>query len=393
MATLNFNFKSLFDFQAAFPTEQACVDFLVERRWPNGVVSPFDPTSKVWKTRVMGWYRCKNTRKDFSVRTGTMFEYSRIPLRKWFLAIFLITSRPKGISSLRLAKDLGIGETAAWFMLHRIRGGFTHKGGKLSGKVEIDETFVGGKNKNRHKCQKLSISQGRSFADKVAVLGMMERDPNGGGKKVVCSVTVDTKTNSLTPPILATVDKSAEIYHDEWRGYRKVDAEYKHAVVDHGHGIYVEAGGVYTNTIEGFWGTYCKRAITGTYNHISGAHMHRYFDEFAYRYNNRKVSDNDTFVGFFDNIEHRLKYTDLIKEHRERNREPLTKLANEQRKQWRKKKAEQDAKKAQQKAKAAQRAKQLKAKQKAKFQAELDAAYQAGMQAAQTQAVIHPSAG
>ena len=121
--------------------------------------------------------------------------------------------------------------------------------------------------------------------------------------------------------------------------------------------------------------------------------MHRYFDEFAYRYNNRKVSDNDTFVGFFDNIEHRLKYTDLIKEHRERNREPLTKLANEQRKQWRKKKAEQDAKKAQQKAKAAQRAKQLKAKQKAKFQAELDAAYQAGMQAAQTQAVIHPSAG
>ena len=263
MRNFTLKFNSLFDLQAAFPTEKSCIKFLEQTRWHRNVISPFDPTSKVYR-RSYGSYRCKNSGKNFNVRIGTIFESSKLPLRKWFMAIYILTSNKKGISSMQLAKDLHITQKTAWFLTQRIRETFTIRtNDKLTGEVELDETFVGGKNKNRHWNKKAKKCQGRSFVDKVPVLGMLER-----GGKVFCKVVKNTSYKQLTAPILRNVDRNAMLYMDEWIGYKTVQKVYNHAVVDHGHGIYVN-GGAYTNTIEAFWGNYCKRAIIGTYNYLS----------------------------------------------------------------------------------------------------------------------------
>lgn len=190
-------FNSLYDFLDAFPTEDSCIKYLELQVWENGIpVSPYDPTSKVYN-RGDGMYRCKNTGKNFNVRIGTMFEGTKVPLRKWFVAIYLITSTKKGISSTQLSRDISVTYKTAWFMNHRIRECFgIVMEEKLDGEVELDETFVGGKNKNRHRNKKVKNSQGRSFKDKVPVMGMLQR-----GGKIVCKVVRDTSYKSLTAPI------------------------------------------------------------------------------------------------------------------------------------------------------------------------------------------------
>lgn len=305
MKTLKLNFKSLHDLHKAFPTEKSCIRYLEHKLWPKGVVSPYDPTSKVYK-RGDGLYRCKNTGKNFNVLIGTFMEGTKLPLRKWFQAIYQITNNKKGISATQLAKDIHVTLKTAWFLNHRIRTAYQlDVQDKLTGEVELDETFVGGKNKNRHRNKKVKHSQGRSFKDKVPVMGMLER-----GGRVVCKVVKDTSYKSLTAPILRIVDRSTTLYMDEWIGYKTVQRVYKHGVVDHGHGIYVD-GGTYTNTIESFWSNYCKRAITGTYNHLSRKHMQRYFDEFAFCYNTRNVKEVERWDSVFDNCHHRLTYNQL----------------------------------------------------------------------------------
>ncbi len=153
-------FKSLFDLLQAFPTEESCIEYLEKKLWNGTPVSPYDPTSKVYR-RGDGMYRCKNTGKNFNIRIGTMFEGSKAPLRKWFMAIYLITSHKKGISSLQLAKDISVTQKTAWHMLHRIRECFDIvMDEKLDGEIELDETFVGGKNKYRHKNKKVKNCQG-----------------------------------------------------------------------------------------------------------------------------------------------------------------------------------------------------------------------------------------
>ena len=197
MRNFTHKFNSLFDLQSAFPTEKSCIKFLEQIRWHGNVISPFDPTSKVYK-RSDGSYRCKNTGKNFNVRIGTIFESSKLPLRKWFMAIYILTSNKKGISSMQLAKDLHITQKTAWFLTQRIRETFTIRtNDKLTGEVELDETFVGGKNKNRHWNKKAKKCQGRAFVDKVPVLGMLER-----GGRVICKVVKNTSYKQLTAPIL-----------------------------------------------------------------------------------------------------------------------------------------------------------------------------------------------
>lgn len=219
-------FKSLFDLLQAFPTEESCIEYLEKKLWNGTPVSPYDPTSKVYR-RGDGMYRCKNTGKNFNIRIGTLFEGSKISLRKWFYAVYMVTCHTKGISSVQLSKDIHVTQKTAWFMTHHIREAFKQDyKEKFDGEVELDETFVGGKNKNRHWNKK---------------------------------------------------------------------AKNKHHVVDHGHGIYV-SGGAYTNTIEAFWGNYCKRAINGIYNWVSRKHMQQYFDEFCFRYKTRNVSINERFA-------------------------------------------------------------------------------------------------
>lgn len=302
MNDINFGeFKTLYDFYTAFPNEKACIDYLEKTLWPNGVISPYDETSKVYR-RGDGLYRCKNTGKNFNVRIGTIFEGTKLPLRKWFIALYFITNHKKGISATQLSKDIGVTLKTAWYLLQKLRRTFhdcVHCV-KLDGEVELDETFVGGKNKNRHANKKVKNSQGRSFKDKVPVMGMMERNGN-----VVCKVVKDTSVKSLTAPILRTVRLSATLYTDEWCGYDKVRKFYHTEMVDHGKGLYVD-GNAYTNSIEGFWGNYCKRPINCTYNHLSRKYMQRYFDEFCFRYNNRKVSNLERFEKVISNIQIRI---------------------------------------------------------------------------------------
>lgn len=304
---INFgNFNSLYDFYEAFPTEASCIAYLENMRWKNGIISPYDPTSKVY-IRGDGKYRCKNTGKNFNVCIGTIFEGTKLPLRKWFMSIYLICNHKKAISATQLAKDISVTEKTAWFILHKIRRTFhsIHKE-KLDGIVELDETFVGGKNRNRHHNKKVKNSQGRSFKDKVPVLGMLER-----GGKVICKVVNDTSVKSLTPPILKSVKHTATLFTDEWCGYDLVRKLYNTKMVDHGKGLYV-IDEVYTNSIEGFWGNFCKRTINAIYNHIDRKYMQRYFDEFCFRYNTRKVINKARFDIVIVNTNIRITQNQIV---------------------------------------------------------------------------------
>ncbi|MBX3163977.1 MAG: IS1595 family transposase [Bacteroidetes bacterium] len=308
---INIDIKSIPQLLKAFHSEQICIEHLEKLRWNGNVISPFDETSKVYKC-AGNKYRCKNTGKYFNVRTGTLFDNTKIELQKWFLAIYIVTSHKKGISSLQLAKDIDVTQKTAWFMLQRIRNCFgienphSGNGGSLDNEVEIDEAFVGGKNKNRHKSKKVENSQGRSYKDKTPVLGMVER-----GGKLAAKTIENTQAETLTPEIVAAVKQTANIYTDEWLGYKDIKWIYDHAFVKHNSHEYVN-GRVHTNTIEGFW-SLLKRGIFGIYHSTSKKHLQKYVDEFVFRYNTRSSSESGRFNQLLSNSENRLTYKNLIK--------------------------------------------------------------------------------
>lgn len=171
---INKDFNSIIELLQAFPDEQCCINHLEQLRWNGNVVSPFDSTSKVYACKG-NKYRCKETGKYFNVRTGTLFDNTKVKLQKWFLAIWLVTSHKKYISSVQLAKDIDVTQKTAWFMLKRIRNCFgSDNDGELDNQIEVDETYVGGKNKNRHENKKVEFSQGHSHKEKSPVGGMIE---------------------------------------------------------------------------------------------------------------------------------------------------------------------------------------------------------------------------
>jgi len=174
---INKEFDSLIDLITTFNDEQSCIDHITQLKWNGDIVSPFDASSKVYVCKG-NKYKCKNTGKYFNVKTGTMFDNTKIKLQKWFMAIYLITLHKKGISSLQLSRDIKITQKSAWFMLQRIRAcfGIDNNDDKLTGEVEINKTYVGGKNKNRHESKKVKNSQGRSTKDKTPVVGMIQRE-------------------------------------------------------------------------------------------------------------------------------------------------------------------------------------------------------------------------
>ena len=218
---INIEFNSILQLLQAFPDEQTCIEHLEELRWDGDVISPFDTTSKVYKCKG-NKFKCKNTNKYFNVRTGTLFDNTKIPLQKWFLAIWLITSHKKGISSMQLARDLDVTQKTSWFMLQRIRRCFgLENDNDLDGDVEVDETYVGGKNKNRHASKKIDGSQGRSAKDKAPVVGMVARGGKVNAKKVT-----DVKQKTLTNEIIQVVKETARLFTDEWVGYNGVAKMY-----------------------------------------------------------------------------------------------------------------------------------------------------------------------
>lgn len=303
---ININFKSVRELISAFPNEQTCINHLEQLRWKGDVISPFDSSSKVYKC-AGNKYKCKTTGKYFNVRTSTLFDNTKIELQTWFVAIYLITAHKKGISSLQLAKDLNVTQKTAWFMNHRIRNCFgIDNNSSLDNEVEVDESFVGGKNKNRHAHKKVENSQGRSFKDKTPVLGMLER--NG---KLIAKTIENTQGETITPEIVKSVKDTAKIYTDEWLGYKGLQKIFDHTFIKHNEGEYVN-GRIHTNTIEGFW-SLLKRGIIGIYHSTSKKHLQKYVDEFVFRYNSRNETGMYRFNLLLQHSINRLTYKNLTK--------------------------------------------------------------------------------
>jgi len=278
--------------EKAFPNEDACCAYLVGHRWPDGVYCPrcgVEVTHTV-STMAFKWqcYSCApGSGYRFSHLTGTIFENTNKPLRDWFRVIHLMLTSKKGISSHQVHRTLGFGSyRTALYMTHRIRAGLAHEEfRKLMGIVEVDETFVGGKAKNRHKDDRFDGTKGTGGSGKAIVAGAVERKG-----KVVARVVASVRADTLTKFIREAVSTDVSLLcTDKWVAYKHLGKEFPHGVVDHARGEYV-VGAVHTQTIEGFWSIF-KRGIVGTFHKVSAKYLPLYVAEFQFRYNNRSNPD------------------------------------------------------------------------------------------------------
>lgn len=286
--------KTLLEAVNYFSNDAVCVEFLAQYRWENGVpVCPACGSTNVCALTSRPAYRCrvKGCKKGFSLKTNSVMEDSALPITKWVPALWFVINHKNGVSSCEVSRALGITQKSAWHLCHRIRkalsnGSFT----KLSGVVEIDETFVGGKEQFKHgyKNRRSVDRVGGGTNGKTTVLGMIERGGEFRGM-----VVDNRRRNVLEPKVLENVEEGATIYTDTLMSYYKLKDVYTHEWVDHSRGQYAN-GAAHTNTAENFWSCF-KRGIKGTYIQIAPFHTDRYLDEQAFRYNHRKDSDSGRF--------------------------------------------------------------------------------------------------
>lgn len=298
-----FNFKSVIELLDYFKDEAKCVSFYEQVRWNGEPVCPHCGSLKT-PYKIKNGYRCseKLCRKDFTVKVGTIFQQSHVPLRTWFAAIYLQTAHKKGISSLQLSRDLNITQKTAWYLLHRIREMLRAKEPvMLKGTVEADETYVGGRDKNRHKNKRKGKT---GVGDKIAMLGLVER----GGRVFAQRIAAPTK-EIIGHVVKQHIVKGSNLHTDEHGAYISLGKSYNHKSVNHILQIYVE-GDVTTNTIEGFWAN-LKRGIYGIYHYTSEKHINRYLDEFCARYNTRHLGEDERFENFLRQSESRLTWKRL----------------------------------------------------------------------------------
>ncbi|WP_288368952.1 IS1595 family transposase [uncultured Roseivirga sp.] len=307
------NFKSLPQLLDYFKEEQTAIEYYEKIRWGGNPTCPHCGKEKPYKTN-RGW-RCSDSScdKKFTVKVGTIFQSSKIPFRTWFAAIWLATNHKKGISSVQLSIDLGITQKTAWFVLHRIREMLKEKAPAMLGEnnmVEADETYIGGRETNKHfrhrrsRENKLLRNDGKPYKEKKIVLGLIERS----GKVVLRHVPNATKENMVSF-IEQHVPEGARLNTDEFKGYSGLGKWYNHETINHSLSVYVD-GEVHTNTIENFWSV-LKRGLYGIYHQVSDKHLERYLDEFAARFNERASTPREKFNKFLRESESYLSYDEL----------------------------------------------------------------------------------
>lgn len=283
-----------------FADEDVCLDFMAKLRWPNGVVvCPNCGSKDVTFIESRRVWNCKSShaKRQFSIKVGTIFEDSPIALSKWLPAVWLIASAKNGISSYELMRAVGVTQKSAWFMLHRIRLAMQSPDGLMAGRVEVDETFIGGKARFMHRAERARKIKGTGGMGKTAVLGLLERHGPDGHSTVRAQVVPTRRRSTLAPVVRQNVEAGAEVFTDALKSYSDLRSDYVHHVIDHAE-EYVR-GQIHTNGIENFW-SLLKRSIKGTYVSVEPFHLHRYLDEQAFRFNTRKDADSSrmaTVVG------------------------------------------------------------------------------------------------
>jgi transposase-like protein len=301
-------FASLYDLFEAFPDEQACVDHLRSIRWANGAFCPLcgnADAAKVYSFSDKRTHKCGICRQRFSIKVGTIFEDTKLPLRKWFTAIWMITSNRKGVASTQLARDLKITQKTAWFVLHRLRHAARTDSFNtpLAGEVAADETAIGGLEKNRHAHKRLNL--GRGMIGKTIVMGLVEKDG-----QVRAGVIDNADRDTLQTIIRENVAPGSTVVTDGHRGYVRMHG-YDHKIVRHDRDEYVNAEGFTTNGVESFWALF-KRQYHGTHHYISPKHMDAYVGEMAYRQNRRELGEGERVNDLLAQVEGRLTYKALI---------------------------------------------------------------------------------
>jgi transposase-like protein len=291
-----------------------CLSFMVAIRWPGGNVTcprcgkaepRFLAARRIWQCGKA------HERRQFSIKTGTIFEDSPLGMEKWLPAVWMIVNDKNGISSYELARAIGVTQKTGWFMLHRIRAAM--QGGtfeKMTGRVEADETFIGGLSKNMHLWKrKQKIPANGPYGSKTIVMGFLNRKGEGKFSRVRAKVISNTQRSTLHSEIRQHVEPGAEIFTDAWRAYRGLSPEYVHEFID--HALAYVRGHVHTNGLENFW-SLLKRSLKGTYVNVEPFHLHRYVDEQAFRFNERHDKDAGRFLKVLRSVSgRRLTYREL----------------------------------------------------------------------------------